>query len=382
MKSKLSEKLCFAWSGDYESLKHFVKDDLKLEGVWSQPGGDRKLFTFDDTSILWKKSRNILCLSGARTNEIVQKLCKLICLFDLPTPDARQSSMQSNVFNETLGDLQQGQLVNSEAIQALSETITHITSVMSQFQTFIDMHNVQNNTTLKDSFQTEYGNQDNFNDINKSLNNISFVFNECANPSTSTAPVINNAPELSDDANGSQLCNHEELTNIIENNCETLLNINNSVEHVEKETYAKVVASYSPVINTCKKSVSSEEKGKQHKNKNITSSEDRKLSKVPEDGFIGVERKRNKTKKFFLTGIAENVEESQIRSYLEKREITPTHIKIFPSRRKGTMSAKVHIPFIACLDVKCKPWQSKYYGKSLLERKLNVAQNGNYSTYV
>ena len=140
MASKISEKLCFAWSSDYESLKHFVKDDLKLEGVWSQHGGDRRLFTFDDTSILWIKSKNILCLSGARTNEIMQTLCRLICFFDLPTPDTRQSSMQSNVFNETLGDLQQGRPVNSEAIQTLSETITHITSVMSQFQTFIDKH--------------------------------------------------------------------------------------------------------------------------------------------------------------------------------------------------------------------------------------------------
>ena len=57
MASKLSEKLCFAWSGDYESRKHFVKDDLKLEGVRSQPGGDKKLFTFDDTSTLWKNVR-------------------------------------------------------------------------------------------------------------------------------------------------------------------------------------------------------------------------------------------------------------------------------------------------------------------------------------
>ena len=54
MASKLFEKLCFAWSGDYESLKQFGKDDLNLEGTWSQPGGDRKLFTLGDSTILWK----------------------------------------------------------------------------------------------------------------------------------------------------------------------------------------------------------------------------------------------------------------------------------------------------------------------------------------
>ena len=47
-----------------------------------------------------------------------------------------------NVF-EIFGNLQQGQLVNSEEFQTLSKAITHITSVMSQFQTFMDKHNVQ-----------------------------------------------------------------------------------------------------------------------------------------------------------------------------------------------------------------------------------------------
>ena len=61
------------------------------------------------------------------------------------------------------------------------------------------------------------------------------------------------------------------------------------------------------------------------KNKN-KSLEEPKLSKALEDGFIGIEHKRIKTEKFFLTGIAENVEESQIRSYLEKRKIAPTNI--------------------------------------------------------
>ncbi len=51
-----------------------------------------------------------------------------------------------------------------------------------------------------------------------------------------------------------------------------------------------------------------------------------------------------KTKKFFLTGIAENVKEKQILSYLEHRNIFPTYISVFPSRRRGTLSCKIHIP--------------------------------------
>ena len=41
-----------------------------------------------------------------------------------------------------------------------------------------------------------------------------------------------------------------------------------------------------------------------------------------DDGFIGVERMRNRTKQLFLTGIAENVKEYQIQSYLEDRDVT------------------------------------------------------------
>ena len=65
---------------------------------------------------------------------------------------------------------------------------------------------------------------------------------------------------------------------------------------------------------------------------------------VIDDRFIGVDRKRNKTKQLFLTGIAENVKEYQIQSYLEDRDVTPTRITIFQSKRKGTISAKVNIP--------------------------------------
>ena len=39
---------------------------------------------------------------------------------------------------------------------------------------------------------------------------------------------------------------------------------------------------------------------------------------VIDDGFMGVaERKRNRTKQLFLTGIAKSVKENQIQSYLE-----------------------------------------------------------------
>jgi hypothetical protein len=104
--------------------------------------------------------------------------------------------------------------------------------------------------------------------------------------------------------------------------------------------------------------------------------------------FIGVERRRNKIKSFFLAGIAENVTESQVFSYLKKRNVTPTHVRIFQSRRKGTLSAKINIPSKDCpivseenfwpKFVKCKPRKSN----SAPSRKPQSTRAGNYSTQV
>ena len=111
---------------------------------------------------------------------------------------------------------------------------------------------------------------------------------------------------------------------------------------------------------------------------------------VDSDGFIGVNRRRKRTKKYFLSGIHESVNEGQIRSYLEEKQITPTYISLFRSRRnaKGTCSATVHIPSSMCPLVQADGFWPKYVKCSLwrtrnpLEEKTNITHNGKYSTRV
>ena len=51
-----------------------------LKEYGHSPAGDRKLFTLGDSTLLWKNN-NVLCLDGARANEIMQSRCKLmICV--------------------------------------------------------------------------------------------------------------------------------------------------------------------------------------------------------------------------------------------------------------------------------------------------------------
>ena len=52
--------LRLAWSGSYEDLKNLVGEELKLNGTWQQPGGYKKVFTDNETSISWLKDKKTL----------------------------------------------------------------------------------------------------------------------------------------------------------------------------------------------------------------------------------------------------------------------------------------------------------------------------------
>ena len=171
-----------------------------------------------------------------------------------------------------------------------------------------------------------------------------------------------------------------------EKDCE----INDSLTTTSKQaecdtlTYAKVVAS-KHTLN----SANEKENASKPQQKNNTPNNN---SEISADGFVGVKRRRNQAKRLFLSGIASSVNEKHIQSYLERRNLNPTYISVFPSKRKGTVSAKVHI---SCADlpfvqkdhfwpkfVICKLWQSKESLGKTFKRHTKTSQGGNFSTYV
>ena len=92
--------------------------------------------------------------------------------------------------------------------------------------------------------------------------------------------------------------------------------------------------------------------------------------------FVGVQRKRNHTKRFFISGIDEKVDAKVIFNYLSKRGIRVTLLNLFTTKRKGTVSAKLNIrqedseiilqkgfwsQFVACRP--CR-WQDHVEGKN------------------
>ena len=148
-----------------------------------------------------------------------------------------------------------------------------------------------------------------------------------------------------------------------------------------QQTYAEVVKSPSGLespsnITTC--AVKTTEK------ENNQGKLDKVLDCDSSDGFIGIERKRRKFKQFFLSGIADQVNESQIISYLAKRNITPKNISIFRRKRKGTVSAKIYIPIASASVVMEENFWPKYVYCKIWQHKADKikTQTGNYSTYV
>jgi hypothetical protein len=132
-------KFSLAWTRDYESQKQFVYKTFTLEGSWSQPGDNRKLFTFEDSTILWrKKNEYLFSFDGSKANYFKKELCKRIYVGPKTTFEilaiciTQVKFTQANLYMDR-ENIKQDQLVNVEAIWIIVGLIVlHITSVISR----------------------------------------------------------------------------------------------------------------------------------------------------------------------------------------------------------------------------------------------------------
>ena len=106
-------------------------------------------------------------------------------------------------------------------------------------------------------------------------------------------------------------------------------------------TYAKALSSY-PSIKNQEYTAAIPNMNKIPASTSQKSQHEVDESSSDHDNFIGVKRKRNKTK-LFVTGIDENVKESQILSFLKRRNVIPTYIS------SGVASEKILVmPLWVC----------------------------------
>ena len=129
----LMENISLAWTGDLELLKQFVKEILNLDGVWSQPGSDRKVFTYYDSSITWRKNKCLLSFTGEKSDKVKQEVCKHLCVNNstkATQPVLDQSNRPSNDCTEAIESLKTDQKLSNETIQSLAESVSCISTVV------------------------------------------------------------------------------------------------------------------------------------------------------------------------------------------------------------------------------------------------------------
>ncbi|CAB4000299.1 Hypothetical predicted protein [Paramuricea clavata] len=99
----MSANLRLSWAGDFDRLNEFVKSDLELQGCWSSPANEKKLFVANNVELLWWKNKKFLKINGEDANRI--KCCMINAMFTSLNLDSVKSSVDmatntENSFNE------------------------------------------------------------------------------------------------------------------------------------------------------------------------------------------------------------------------------------------------------------------------------------------
>jgi hypothetical protein len=131
-----TENLSLAWTGDFDSLKKFSSEVLNLDGEWTQPRGDRKILTFDNSSIVWRKTKGLLMFKGEQSMAVktVKKICEAM-LQESPNPPSQTHSVISPGDRmDEIESLRSAQLLNGEAIQLLVNSVSQIFSMIAEIQ--------------------------------------------------------------------------------------------------------------------------------------------------------------------------------------------------------------------------------------------------------
>ena len=124
-------------------MYNYLCFELKLDGAWDQPGGDKKIFCTADISISWRRNKNLLHITGDELGTYSKLLCTKIlerCLLSTSTDGSSQrdsATLQSNIckhkdVHSLIIDLQAGQDVNSIEIQSLSHFVDRLADIISQ----------------------------------------------------------------------------------------------------------------------------------------------------------------------------------------------------------------------------------------------------------
>ena len=386
------DKINIAWTGDFECLKQFTNEFLKLHGDWSQPGGDKKVFACNYLTMTWRKTKQVLVIEGEKSDEVKRQICMEMLRDDssLGQPLQTQENVTADKHTcmEEIECLKQEQSLNREMIQSLADAVSGLATALNGLQGN-DRKNPRNSgfgIQKSDTEQLQYANQSTINDsiVPEKLSDSSTKDNNESLIVLEELPISNESERLCSEVKkktvlsyGDHKTNYTGLSELIAD---------------EGHASGQQKLSYAEVLSMGDHDDLSQPATKASENVNFQKNSDVNLSKDPSDGFVGVKRKRKNYRQFFLSGISKDVSDSQIALYLAKQNVIASHISLFPSKRLGTISAKVGIPQAYVTKVQeqnfwpkfvcCKPWQHKDNMKPVVPGSINKRQGRSYATYV
>ena len=125
------------WKGSLDDLKEFVHSKLKLDGSWSSPGGDVKLFTGENISLKWqgKHKQKLAVISNNGDQDIGEELIKLaVSSKNINPPSSYQCEQEANMAvdrdcsisansNSAIDDLRKQMLDLAKTVENKIETL-------------------------------------------------------------------------------------------------------------------------------------------------------------------------------------------------------------------------------------------------------------------
>ena len=125
------------WKGSLDDLKEFVHSKLKLDGSWSSPGGDVKLFTGENISLKWQgiHKQKLAVISNNGDQDIGEELIKLaVSSKNINPPSSYQCEQEANMVvnrdcsisassNSAIDDLRKQMLDLAETVENKIENL-------------------------------------------------------------------------------------------------------------------------------------------------------------------------------------------------------------------------------------------------------------------
>ncbi len=110
---KLGEELF--WEGSLECLKNFVMVDLNIEGKWTSPSGEVKVFTTKDHIIKWtgKSTRKLVVMKDDSKQSVSKKLERRVTLSEDKGAEAKD---QNDMHHYELDNANKNEIIDNSLI--------------------------------------------------------------------------------------------------------------------------------------------------------------------------------------------------------------------------------------------------------------------------